>query len=422
MESSTSRLTRTIFSHAALMTLSFIFLVPFAWLLTTSLKSESHMSKFPPEWLPKGEYVRMDDGSEREVVRQEVLEYEDLVYDAEGKPLPRRPKVVKVNLVDWTGRPLQEQIFSIAMHYADELDRTGRLSPRLLEEFSRRGIALDPAIPVIDAEHGRPGWRIDAGETRYLLDPGRENIAVFSTKPSVQVVDAARIETRTRPTLRHYALGIRAFDFDLFLQNTLFICIIAVGGTVLSCSWVAFGFSVLQWRGRDAVFYLMLSTMMLPGQVTMIPLFLIFRWLGWVDTYLPLLVPAFLGNAFFIFLLRQFFLTIPRDLIDAARVDGCGTFRIYWQIVIPLSIPALATVALFTFMGSWNDFMGPLVYIVDEAKYTLSLGLAMFKGRFQTRYGEMMAVSVLLTLPIIVLFFFTQKTFIQGIKTTGMKN
>lgn len=339
---------RTFFSHAALLSLSIIFMLPFAWLVLTSLKSESHMNRFPPEWVPKGRYVEVSPGKWAEVVREEVIQYAPDEFDDSGKLKPRVRLKSRVDLVDLLGRPLAEQ-------------------------------------------------------------PSR-------------TIDSKLIVDRTRPTLRHYVKGLSSFSFDLFLQNTLFIAVFAVIGTVLSCSWVAYGFSILEWPGRDKVFWLMLSTMMLPGQVTMIPLFLIFKHLGWINTYLPLIVPAFLGNAFFIFLLRQFFLTIPRDLIDAARVDGCSAFRIYWQIVMPLSVPALATVALFTFLASWNDFMGPLIYVVDEAKYTLSLGLAMFRGRFMTRYGEMMAVSTLMTIPIIVLFFFTQKTFIQGIKTSGMKN
>ena len=222
-------------------------------------------------------------------------------------------------------------------------------------------------------------------------------------------------------TTEHYVKAFQSVPLVLFLRNTLFISAVAVVGTVLSCSLVAYGLAMVRWRGRGIVFGIMLATMMLPFQVTMIPVFLIFKKFGWVNTFMPLTMPAFLGNAFFIFLLRQFFLTIPRDLIDAARVDGCSDWRIYWQIALPLARPALATVALFTFIAAWNDFMGPLIYLVDEHRYTLSLGLAMFRGQYGTRYGELMAVSTLMTVPIVVLFFFTQKTFIQGIRTTGLK-
>ena len=416
------RVFRSAISHTVLMGLSVVFLIPFAWLVTTSLKSESHLNAYPPEWLPRGEYLEVAPGEWAEVVRMEHLEYAQAEKDAEGKVLPRRPLKSKVNLVDAFGNPLKEFVCRVPAGTAvEELD-SGTFSPTLRHALAAAAVALGPNVEVRTVKAGRVWQLQDSEKSCFLEKPrrGSERLSVY-LNTAARVVESRLIQTRIRPTLRHYVKGVQAFTFDMFLQNTLLIAAVAVLGTVLSSSWVAFGFSILQWPGRDKVFYLMLATMMLPGQVTMIPLFVIFTRLGWVNTYLPLLVPAFLGNAFFIFLLRQFFLTIPKDLIDAARVDGCGTFRIYGQIVMPLSVPALATVALFTFMGSWNDFMGPLLYVVDEAKYTLSLGLAMFKGRFATRYGEMMAVSVLLTIPIIVLFFFTQKTFIQGIKTTGMK-
>ncbi|MGQ9650389.1 MAG: carbohydrate ABC transporter permease [Phycisphaerae bacterium] len=412
---------RSVLSHGALIALSVVFLIPFAWLLTSSFKSESHLFTKWPEWIPRGEYVRLDDGTWAEVVMQEVLEYHPVDYDEQGRPKDRRPKTTRVTLVDRRGDPLLKRL-TVAELPADVHDMDmGIIHPVLKAAFAQSGNSL-PELPRLKPVWKGRKWEIPAGEQTYILKREGDRIGVYSDEPARVVIDASRIETKVWPTYRHYVKGIEGFHFSLFLQNTLRIAVFTVLGTVLSASWVAFGFSILEWRGRDKLFYLMLGTMMLPPQVTMIPVFVIFKSLGWCNTYLPLIVPSFLGNAFFIFLLRQFFLTIPRDLIDAARVDGCSTFRIYWQIVLPLSIPALATVALFTFMWSWNDFMGPLIYVVDEAKYTLSLGLAMFKGRFASRYGEMMAVSVLLTLPIIVLFFLTQKTFIQGIKTSGMKN
>jgi len=153
----------------------------------------------------------------------------------------------------------------------------------------------------------------------------------------------------------------------------------------------------------------------------MVPLFAVFKWLGWIDTFLPLIVPAFLGNAFFIFLLRQFFLTIPTELSDAARLDGCTEFDIYRKVLLPLATPALATVGLMVFLATWNDFMGPLIYLYDERKFPLSLGLAMFTSQYGSFWGQLMAVSAVMTAPILVLFFLTQRTFIQGITMTGLK-
>jgi len=211
------------------------------------------------------------------------------------------------------------------------------------------------------------------------------------------------------------------FRFWQFLFNTLYVCAFTVCGNLLSSSMVAYGFARVKWPGRDLLFYAMLGTMMVPAQTMMIPIFLLFRKLGWIDTFLPLTIPTLFGNAFFIFMLRQFFLTVPKDLLDAARVDGHGEVAIWWRVVMPLSIPALAVVGLFSFLGAWNDFINPLIYLLDETRYTLSLGLAMFQGQYEAQYGRLMAASALMTCPIVILFFFAQRQFIEGIKMTGIK-
>jgi len=219
----------------------------------------------------------------------------------------------------------------------------------------------------------------------------------------------------------NYSKGLVFIPFAAQLRNTLIISICCVIGTILSCSLVAYGLSKIDWKGRNTLFVIVLATMMLPAQVTMIPVFTIFVRLHWINSFLPLIVPSFLGTPFFIFLLRQFFMGIPRELSEAATLDGCSEFGIYRRIVMPLSKPALATVGLFTFMGAWNEFLGPLIYLLDETKYTLSLGLAMFTGQYGNEYGMLMAVSTVVTIPIIVLFFFTQRTFIQGMTMSGIK-
>jgi multiple sugar transport system permease protein len=211
-------------------------------------------------------------------------------------------------------------------------------------------------------------------------------------------------------------------DFWRYTRNTLYICVLSVIGTVFSSALAAYGFSRLEWKGRDAVFVLCLATMMIPFPVIMVPVYTLFRYIGWVGTFKPLWVPSFLGSAFNIFLLRQFFMTIPKDLTEAARIDGCGDFRIFLQIILPISRPALLVVALFTFMYTWNDFLGPLIYLTDQSQFTLSLALQ----AFQTKQGgsswhHLMAASTVIIIPLVVIFFFTQKTFIQGITTTGSK-
>ncbi len=222
-------------------------------------------------------------------------------------------------------------------------------------------------------------------------------------------------------TFQNYPDGLAFIPFWQYLLNTSVICVCGVAGTLISCSLVAYGLARIRWRGRRALFFIILSTMMLPFQVTMVPVFVMFARLGWVDTFLPLIVPSFFGSAFYIFLMRQFFLTIPGELSEAARIDGCSEWDIYRRIVLPLSKPVLATVGLFSFMAMWNDYLGPLIYLSDEHKYTLSLGLASFSSQYGSYPGMLMAVTTVITVPIIVLFFFAQRTFIQGISLTGIK-
>lgn len=219
----------------------------------------------------------------------------------------------------------------------------------------------------------------------------------------------------------NYPRALTYIPFFSYLLNTLVISGANVLGILLSCPLVAYGLARVRWAGRDLLFVIVLATMMLPYQVTMIPLFIVFKSLGWVGSYKPLIVPAFFGAPFFIFLLRQFFMTIPFELSDAARIDGCSELRIFWRIVLPLSKPALATVALFTFIANWQDFLGPLIYLNDEATFTLSLGLRKFLTEHSAEWALLMAASTAVVAPIIVLFFFTQKTFIQGINMTGLK-
>ena len=205
-------------------------------------------------------------------------------------------------------------------------------------------------------------------------------------------------------------------------KNTLLLCVLVVVGAVISNSLIAYGFARLQWPGRDVFFGITLATMMIPFPVLMVPMFGLFRELGWVGTFRPLWVPACFGSAFSIFLLRQFFLTIPRELSDAAVVDGCSEFQVFRHIIVPLARPALAVVALFQFLFTWNDFLGPLIYVTDQRMFTLSLGLQFYQSQHGgTEWHLLMAASTIIVLPIIVLFFFTQRTFIQGVAVTGIK-
>jgi ABC-type glycerol-3-phosphate transport system permease component len=215
----------------------------------------------------------------------------------------------------------------------------------------------------------------------------------------------------------------RVAPFGWFIINSLILVIWNIVGSVLSCTLVAYGFARLRFRGRELWFVVLLATLMIPGQVTMIPTFILFNLLGWYNTYLPLVVPAFFGSAFFIFLMRQYMMTIPLDLDDAARIDGCGHFQVLWRIITPLCKPPLAIVTVFTFTGVWNDLMGPLIYLQDLEKFPVAVGLAMFQGMFlwQTDWGLLMAASFMAVIPSLVLYYVAQDHLIGGIASLGLK-
>lgn len=211
-------------------------------------------------------------------------------------------------------------------------------------------------------------------------------------------------------------------SFWVYFRNSLIIAFFAIVGTLLSNAPVAYAFARLKFKGRDLLFLLVLATMMLPFQVTMIPVYLLFNnFLGWGDTFLPLIIPTFFANAYDVFLLRQFFRTIPEEMCDAARVDGASEWQIFTRIVLPLSVPVLATVTVFTFLWAWNDFTGPLLFLTSPRNFTMALGLQDFQSQRTMVWNQLMAASVVFTVPIIIAFFFAQKTFIQGIKLTGSK-
>ena len=207
----------------------------------------------------------------------------------------------------------------------------------------------------------------------------------------------------------------------LYFLNTLTIALAHVLGAIFTCSLAAYAFSRLRAPGRDVIFMVMVSQMMVPYIVTLVPLYLLFAKFDWIDTFYPLTVPAFLGTPFYIFMLRQFFLSIPMELEEAAIIDGASRLRIWWSIVLPLAKPALATVAIFSFMFAWNDFTGPLIFLNTREKFTLSLGLQAFMFERRTMWGPLMAASTMMIMPILIVFFLAQKHFIQGIALTGIK-
>lgn len=225
------------------------------------------------------------------------------------------------------------------------------------------------------------------------------------------------------PTLENYrfVLANPTISFQLFFRNTVVIALLTTLGTLASSAVVAYGFARMKFAGRDRLFLLLLATMMLPGIVTMIPSYVIFARLGWVNTYLPLVVPSFFAAAYNVFLLRQFFLNLPRELDEAAMLDGAGPWAIFGRIVLPLSGPALMTVGIFAFIYNWRDFMGPLLYLNEPDKLTLETGLRLYQSQNDDQWHLIMAASTLVSVPLVVLFFLGQKAFIRGIVMTGGK-
>jgi multiple sugar transport system permease protein len=217
---------------------------------------------------------------------------------------------------------------------------------------------------------------------------------------------------------------VRIFNEFPFLQdfrNTMVLVVFNVIGAVLSNTLIAYGFAKIEWKGREALFLVVLATLILPFQVVMIPLFILFHQFHWIGTLLPLIVPAFFGNAFFIFLLRQFYMSIPNELSYAAKMDGAGDFLIYRRVILPLSTPAITTVIIFSFLKTWNDFIGPLIFLSDNKLYTLSLGAQQIMHNLDPKWDMLLTLGVMMTFPVLVVFFVLQKYFIQGIAMTGIK-
>ena len=242
-----------------------------------------------------------------------------------------------------------------------------------------------------------------------------------SLKPDYQIFAIPPRLIPDPPRWANYREALTYVPFGRYTLNTLFVSALSIAGNLLSCTLVAYGFARLRAPGRDALFIVVLATMMLPYPVTMVPLYIGFSQLDLVNSFVPLVLPPFFGSAFYIFLLRQFFLQLPRYLEDAARMDGANLLQTLWHVILPLSLPAMATVAIFTFQNTWNDFLAPLIYLHDQTMYTVTLGLNFFRSTYQVQWALLMAASLVTMLPVLVVFFLAQRLFIEGISLSGVK-
>jgi multiple sugar transport system permease protein len=340
-----------LFSHAIINFVGLFFLVPFIWMLVTSVKSDQDVFHTPPRWLP----------------------YDNVTVNVNGQQLP---------------------LYNVKTE-------GGVKELALVKIVEGTGTFVDPQHPT--------------QELQYEIQQGTTKIA----EPIMHI--SFRWRNFPDAMSRGSRPGVGA-SFWVYFKNSLIIAFFTILGTLLSNTPVAYAFARINFPGRDILFIIVLATLMLPYQVTIIPLYLFFNdYLHWGNTFLPLLIPAFFANAWDVFLLRQFFKTIPEEMCDAARVDGASEWQIFTRIVLPLSVPVLATVTVFTFLYAWNDFTGPLLFLSSPDKFTMALGLRDFQGQRTMVWNQLMAASAMFTIPIIIAFFFAQKTFIQGIKLTGSK-
>lgn len=317
---------------------SILVLIPFVWMMSTSLKSTSVSTEFPPKWIPLDAKKMVIDGRDR------------FVYS-----IPVEGEVRELVLL---GKRGPTGVFA----NPDNLDETYELE-------------------------------VQSGERVYTVNFHWEN----------------------------YPEAMTTVPFSTYIWNSLIYVGVTTIGTVLSCTLVAYGFARFRAKGLTALFLLLLSTIMLPAQVTLIPQFVLFSKIGWYDTLMPLIVPSFFANAWNVFLLRQYFMTVPLELDDAARIDGCGPLGILWHVILPQSLPALATVAIFHSLWAWNDFYYPLVYLQSTEKFTVSMGLQQFNSVYSRNLPGLMAASTLALMPSVLIFFFAQRLFIQGVVISGIK-
>lgn len=404
---------------ALLVVLSIIFVMPLVWTVSTSLKSTPQTMEDPVNadlgtrmsimWIPQPqEEAKLKDPG-RPLFQ--VKDSANTLYKPDGKALKAHldsRQGDQLNLVVEEPTEYVGTKFTVPASGADEIERSGLVYQ--VKSTGEKVVAFDDP---------------KTGEARTgILEPtdkkGQELKVAKESLVPVRHFGPLWDNFRKAYEFDKDKLGYTPFNY--YARNSLLLVVLTVSGVLFSNALVGYAFARLKWWGRDALFAITLATMMVPFVVTLVPVFAMFKSFGWIGTFRPLWVPAWFGAAFNIFLLRQFFRTIPFELSEAAKLDGCSEWQIFYQVILPLAKPALAVVALFSFLGVWNDFLGPLIYLQDQKLFTLAVGLNSYRSQAGgTDINLQMAASTIIIAPIIITYFFTQRLFIQGIAATGLK-
>ncbi|MGH7145427.1 MAG: carbohydrate ABC transporter permease [Planctomycetota bacterium] len=416
------------FTHAALGGVGIFFLIPLVWMLSTALKPDEQTMEMPPRFLPYGTLAKLD--GQRMVVTRAPAAIGSPGYVVKmqadppvGAPLKGQSKPVDVADFSLLPRALHDPALLPTERPPAQAAGTAGFARVEIPVGDKSDFVWLPA--VVEHPYAASDYMVKKAtptESYGAAGGSGSKAAGADQRLAWDILPKSQLEEHVQPMWENFPASLERMNFLQYLFNTIFVCTLTVAGIVVSSVIIAYAFAFLPFPGRGPLFIITLATMMIPFPVTMIVMYDLFHRLGWLGSFKPLWVPAWFGSAFFIFLLRQFFLGLPKELLDAARMDGCGELEILWHVVLPLSKPAIAMVALFTFLGCWSDYMGPLLYLVNKDSFTLALGLANYHGQHGgTPWNLLMAANLVFSLPLILLFLLTLKTFIKGIATTGMK-
>ncbi|MEW5693136.1 MAG: carbohydrate ABC transporter permease [Candidatus Hydrogenedentota bacterium] len=408
----TQEILKKIFSYLFLIAGSILMLAPIVWTISTSLKEEGSTQTLPPEWTPR--------------VMLRVMYNGKLLQVMQSKSTGEIYLLIKKEKEGYTVRKIKSQL---NVSYFSLIRETEKMEFRLVKDKSRSLGKTYLIIQDFETTDSRAISIAQLDELKSLTGGIPDKFTVLTVKPlpvfeldNETVSDPLDLKPKKVMWFRwrNYKEAWGVAPFGRMYINSIMVSLAITFGVLFTSSLAAYSFARINFPGRDKLFLLYLGTMMIPFPVTMIPTFIIIEKLGWMDTFYALIVPG-LFSTYGVFMLRQFFMTIPKELEEAAIIDGCSRFGIYWRIFLPLSLPALATLGIFTFIGTYNDFMGPLIYLKTESKYTLPVGLSYFQGQYHSQTAYMMAASMIVLAPMIIVYVFGQRFFVRGIVMTGLK-